>query len=67
MDLEDIRVSEISQTTYLIHMLKKKKKNRTKTKFADTKKRWMIARGRGWGMGKMGEGVKRYRLPVMGM
>ena len=54
MDLEDIRVSEISQTKtkYLIHML-----NRTKTKFTDTKKRRMIARRSGLGMGTMGEGA----------
>ena len=25
----------------------------------DTKKRWMIARGRGWGMGKMGAGGQK--------
>ena len=24
----------------------------------------MVARGKGWGMGKMHEGVRRYKLPV---
>ena len=52
MDLEDIRVSEISQSILFIC-----KKNKNKN--TDTEKRWMIARGRGWGMGKMGEGGQK--------
>lgn len=31
----------------------------------DTEKRWVVAKGRGWGESKMGEGGQKwYKLPV---
>lgn len=30
----------------------------------DTEDRWVVTRGRGW-VGKMGEGVKRYKPPAV--
>ena len=37
----------------------------TKTELIDTEKRLVVARGGGVGVGEMGEGSQRYKLPVI--
>ena len=56
MDLEDIMLSEISQTkkdkypnTVLSHLLVESKTSKQKNKFIDTEKRLVVARGQGVG------------------
>ena len=57
MDLEGISLGDISQTQKdKLSYSHEKSKTQNKTKLTDTENRWMAARGRGWGMGKMGGG-----------
>ena len=73
MDLEGIMLSELNQTEKYKHCMisltcgiKNKQMTQTsaKTKLTDTENRLVVARGGGGGVGKVGEGVKRYNLQL---
>ena len=75
MDLEGIMLNEVSQTRTImvwVHLYVKpkkqnkwtnKKQNRNKT--IDTRNKLVVPGGVGEGMGEIGEGIKRHRLPVI--
>lgn len=57
VDLEGVSLGDVSQTQKdKSSYWHEKSKKQNKTKLTDTENRWMVGRGRGWGMGKMGEG-----------
>ena len=59
MSLEDIMLSEISQTEKDIYHMILYVESKWKTKLINTEDRLVVTRGKGWGVDKMGEGGQK--------